>query len=219
MKIALSTCWVNAPSARRHRFHQGESAVSVHLDHPDRLLDVVVAGELEAAERRVDVDGFHRVAKLGAITGGVAEGQVGSFCRSGEDQDRSVALGRELVRIGAVLGTVRLYEPSVRGERVVDVPGAAALRTLAIGAGLLRHLCRVESVAAKKLSGESLLARLDHDLGRDRSQAGDEDDVGILLHGLGYRRREVGGRLAELHRVEQLNPVLTDGALYDLAAV
>src|SRR5947208_15129051 len=97
MKIALRTCWVNAPSARRHRFHQGESAVSVHLDHPDRLLDVVVASELEATKRRVDVDGLHRVAKFGAITRGVAEGQVGQFCRTGEDQHRGVALPRDLV--------------------------------------------------------------------------------------------------------------------------
>src|SRR2546421_7851104 len=103
MKIALRTCWVNAPLARRYRFHQGESAVPVHLDHPDGLLDVVVARELETAKWRVDVDRLHGVAQLGAVTGGIAEGQGRPLCRIGDDQDGPVSLGRGLVRAGAVL--------------------------------------------------------------------------------------------------------------------
>src|SRR2546428_4910509 len=162
MKIALRTCWVNAPSARRHRFHQGESAVPVHLDDPDGLLDVVVAGELEAAKRGVDVHGLHGVAQLGPVTSGVTEGQVRALRRIGQDQNRSVALGRELVRIGAVLRTVRLHESRVRGERVVDVPGAAALSALPLVSGLLRYDRGVKAVAAEELTAESLLVRLDH---------------------------------------------------------
>src|SRR2546427_741237 len=167
MKIALRTCWVNAPSARRHRFHQGESAVPVHLDDPDGLLDVVVAGELEAAKRGVDVHGLHGIAQLRPVTSGVTEGQVRALRRSGEDQNRSVALDRELVRIGAVLRPVRLHEPRVRGERVVDVPGATALSALALVSGLFRYDRGVEAVAAEELAGKALLARLYHDLGRN----------------------------------------------------
>src|ERR1700737_2259484 len=103
MKIALRTCWVNARSARRHRFHQCESARTVHLDHPDGLLDVVLAGELEGAQRRVDLDRLHRVAELGAVTRGIAEREVRPLCRVSEDQDRGVPLGGELVRVAAVL--------------------------------------------------------------------------------------------------------------------
>src|SRR5207249_4087371 len=101
--------------------------------------------------------------KLGAITGGVAEGQVGAFCRIGEDQDRRITLGRELVRIGTVLRPVRLHEAGVRGEGVVDVPGAAAFGALARVSGLFGNDRGVEAVAAEELAGESLLARLDHD--------------------------------------------------------
>src|SRR3977135_1066143 len=127
MKMALRTCWVNARSAGRNRLYQCESALTVHLEDPDRLLDVMPVGELEAAQRRVDVDRLHGVAKLGPVTGGVAERQVRPLSRIGQDVDRRVSLGGELVRIGAVLGLICLHEPRVRGERVVDVPGAAAL--------------------------------------------------------------------------------------------
>src|ERR1700737_4689668 len=186
MKIALRTCWVNACSARRHRLYQCESARTVHLDHPDGLLDVVLAGELEGAQRRVDVDRLHRVAELGAVTGGVAERQVRPLCRIGEDQDRGVALGGELVRVAAVLGSVRLHESGVRSEGVVDVPGTAALRSLAVSPGRLRHCRGVEAVAAQKMPGKPLLARLPHDVGRNVAQAGDEDEVGVFLAGLRY---------------------------------
>src|SRR5207302_8223988 len=174
MKIALRTCWVNARSARRDRLYQGESAAPVHLDHPDGLLDVVCTRELEAAKRRVDVDRFHRVAKLSAVTGRVAERQVRPLCRIGEDQDRRVALGRELVRIAAVLGAVRLDKPGIRGERVVDVPGTATLGTLAVGTGRFRNRRGIESVAAQEITFESLLACLAHDPRGDIAQAGDE---------------------------------------------
>src|SRR5882762_8588349 len=116
MNITLRTCWVNARSARLHLTHQSESAVAVHLDYPDRLLDVVRAGELEFAQRCVDVDRLHRVAELRPVARGVAERQVRPFCRISEDQDSRVALGRELVRIGAVLGSVGRDEASIRGE-------------------------------------------------------------------------------------------------------
>src|SRR5712692_9880827 len=116
MKIALRTCWVNARSARLHLTDQRESTVAVHLDHPDRLLNVVCAGELEFAQWRVDVDRLHRVAELGAVTGAIGERQVRPLCRIGEDQDRSVALRRELVRVLTVLGSVRGDKAGVRGE-------------------------------------------------------------------------------------------------------
>src|SRR5260370_11455209 len=103
MKIALRTCWVNARSARLHLTDQRESAVAVHLDHPDRLLDVMVAGELEFAQRRVDVDRLHRVAELGAVTGCVTERQTPSLCRVRKDEEGGGALGRELVRVLALL--------------------------------------------------------------------------------------------------------------------
>src|ERR1700730_2251278 len=151
MKIALRTCWVNACSARRHRLYQCESARTVHLDHPDGLLDVVLAGELEGSQLRVDVDRLHRVAELGAVTGGVAEREVRPLCRISEDQDRRVALGGELVRVAAVLGSVRLHESRVRREGVVDVPGTAALGALAIRTGLLGHRRRVEAASPQKL--------------------------------------------------------------------
>src|SRR5437660_961113 len=173
MKIALRTCWVNAPSARLHRLHQRESAAAIHLDDPDRLLDVVCTGELERAQRRLDVDGFHRVAQAGSVTGNVAEGQLRPLGRIRQDVDGGVSLSGELVRVRVVLVLVGADEPGVRGERIVDVPGAAALGALATGPGCLRDRRGVEAVATKELPGESLRARLDHDPGRDVAQAGD----------------------------------------------
>src|SRR5256714_15618674 len=113
MKLAWRICGGSGRSARRHRLHQGESAVTVHLDDPDRLLDVVVARELEATQRRVNVDRLHGVAKLGAVAGNVAKGQVGALGRIGEDQDGGIALRGELVRVATVLRAVRLDKPGV----------------------------------------------------------------------------------------------------------
>src|SRR3984893_3724589 len=212
MKIALRTCWVNALSARRDRLHQWEPTVAVHLDHPDRLLDVVLAGELEGAQRRVDADRLHRVAELRAVTGGVAEREVRSLGGVRQDQNRRVALGGELVGIAAVLALVGADKPSVRRERIVDVPGTAALSTLAVGCGRLRHGRRVEAVTAQKLPGKPLLARLPHDVGRNVAQAGDADDVGVLLHRLRYEWREIGRRFGERDRGQQLDAVLANRA-------
>src|SRR6266849_1946068 len=219
MKIALRTCWVNARSARLHLTDQRESAVAVHLDHPDRLLDVMVAGELEFAQRCVDVDRLHRVAELGAVAGRVTECQVRPLCRVGKDEDGGVALGGELVRVLTVLGSVRRDEAGVRGKSVVDVPGTSALGALAVRAGRLRDLRRVEAVAAQELPGESLLARLPNDVGRDIAQAGDEDDVRVLLHRLRYEWREISRRFGEGDRGQQLNAELANRVGDDRSAV
>src|SRR5712691_5619193 len=137
----------------------------------------------------------------------------------GDDLDGGVALRRELVRILAVLLVVSADEVGVRREGVADVPGARAAGALAGRTGLLRDGRRVEAVAAKELTGPALLAGLDHDLGRDPAERCDEDHVGLQLHGLRHIGREVGLGLAELDDLQQVDVVLADRVLDDLASV
>ena len=52
---------------------EGEAARAVHGDDPDGLLHVVVGGELERSQRRLDVHGLHRGAQLVAVARQVGE--------------------------------------------------------------------------------------------------------------------------------------------------
>src|SRR5258708_11378061 len=160
---------------------QLEAAVAVHLDDPHRLLDVVISGELERPERRLDVHGLHRGAQLVAVAREVAEREVGTLCRVGEDLDRGVALRRELVRVLVVLGLVRAHEIRVRWKRVADVPGARAARAFPGPSGLRRNGRGVEAVTSEELPLPAEVAGGGNDLGGDAAERRDEDHIGLQL--------------------------------------
>src|SRR5437016_10228043 len=70
----FSSC---ASFAGRNLMVEFEAAVAVHLDDPHRLLDVMRRGELELAQRGLDVHALHRGAQLVAVTNDVCEGELG----------------------------------------------------------------------------------------------------------------------------------------------
>src|SRR5438105_4997582 len=212
----FSSC---ASFAGRNLMVEFEAAVAVHLDDPHRLLDVMRRGELELAQRGLDVHALHRGAQLVAVTNDVCEGELGAPRSVGEDLDSGVALRRELVRVLAVLGLIRAHEVGVGGKRVADVPRARAASTPAGRAGLHRHPRRVETVAAKEMALPAQVPRSGHDRCRYAAERRDEDHVRVHLHSLSNVSRQVGVVLAEGDRLEQLNVVRADRVLNDLAAV
>ena len=143
-----------------------------------------------------------------AVADALGVGVAGVRDRGGEDEQRVVGLGRELVRVALVFRAERGDERLVGRVRLADEPRAADDQPVRRRAGDLAELGRVRAVAADEQGflPETQLPRLQQHARHRLDESGNADRIGLQRLDLGELRGEVGVLAAEAFGRQNLQP-------------